>query len=133
MRPKSRKRPKSRSRQKSRRRPKSRRRSKSRRRPKSRRRQNQERDQNQEGDKKNTQLLGTEENKSCNLLGQKKSLNLSVPKNHATSQDKKKSHNLLVQQKITRPLGEKNVLKIPILVTIKLQEIGTGHLGLVFL
>ena len=43
----------------------------------------------------------------------------------------KKSHNLLVQQKITQPLGGKNVLKIQILVTIKLQEIGTGHLGLV--
>ena len=26
----------------------------------------------------------------------------------------------------------KNVLKIQILVTIKLQEIGTGHLGLVY-
>jgi hypothetical protein len=38
----------------------------------------------------------------------------------------------LVQQKITQPVGEKNVLTIPILVTIKLQEIGTGHLCLVF-
>ena len=37
----------------------------------------------------------------------------------------------MVQQKITQPLGDKNVLKIQILVTIKLQEIGTGHLGLV--
>ena len=44
---------------------------------------------------------------------------------------KKKSRNLLVKQKITQPLGGKNVLKIQILVTIKLQEIGTGHLGLV--
>jgi hypothetical protein len=44
---------------------------------------------------------------------------------------KKKSCNLLVQQKITQPLGGKNVLKIQILVTIKIQEIGTDHLGLV--
>ena len=52
-------------------------------------------------------------------------------KNHATSQD----------QKIRQPIGTtknhatswgKNVLKIQILVTIKLQEIGTGHLGLVY-
>ena len=43
----------------------------------------------------------------------------------------KKSRNLLVKQKIIQPLGGKNVLKIQILVTIKLQEIGTGHLGLV--
>ena len=37
----------------------------------------------------------------------------------------------MVKQKITQPLGGTNVLKIQILVTIKLQEIGTGHLGLV--
>ena len=57
---------------------------KSRNRPKSRRRQ------------KNTQLLGTEKNKSCNLSGQKKSLNLSVPK---------KSRNLSGQKKNTQPIG----------------------------
>ena len=44
----------------------------------------------------------------------------------------KKSCNLFVKQKITQPLGGKNVLKNQILVTIKLQEIGTGHLGLVY-
>jgi hypothetical protein len=57
---------------------------------------------------------------------------LITKKNHATSQDKK----------ITQPLGTtknhatswgKNVLKIQILVTIKVQEIGTDHLGLVFI
>ena len=42
-----------------------------------------------------------------------------------------KTHNLLVQQKITQPPGGRNVLNIQILVTIKLQEIGTGHFGLV--
>ena len=31
-----------------------------------------------------------------------------------------------------QPLGEKNVLKIQILGTIKIQEIGTDHLGLLF-
>ena len=34
-------------------------------------------------------------------------------------------------KKITQPLGEKKCPKNSILVTNKLQEIGTGHLGLV--
>ena len=63
----------------------------------------------------------------------KKSLALSVPKKSHNLSGQKKSRNLLVKQKITQPLGGKNVLKIQILVTIKLQEIGTGHLGLVYL
>ena len=46
--------------------------------------------------KKKTHILGTEENKSCNLSGQKKSLNISVPK---------KSRNLSGQKKITQPIG----------------------------
>ena len=63
-------------------------------------------------DKKITQPLATKEI-SQNLLGQKK------------------SRNLLGQKKSCNFLGQKNVLKIHILVTIKLQEIGTDHLGLV--
>jgi hypothetical protein len=66
---------------------------------------------NLSGQKKVTQPLGTK--KSSNLSGQKKSRNLLVQKNHTTSWDKK------------------NVLKIQILVTNKIQEIGTDHLGLV--
>ena len=79
------------------------------------------------------QLLGTEKKTNhATSWDKKKSLNLSVPK---------KSRNLS-GQKIMQPIGTtknhatswgKNVLKIQILVTIKLQEIGTGHLGLVHL
>ena len=37
----------------------------------------------------------------------------------------------MVQKIITQPLGTKNVLNIQILLTNKIQEIGTDHLGLV--
>ena len=43
----------------------------------------------------------------------------------------KKIMQLLGTKKITQPLGTKNVLKIKFLVTHKIQEIGTDHLGLV--
>ena len=77
-----------------------------------------------------TLLLGTEK-KSCNLSGQKKSLNLSRQKNHATSQDKKNHATSWNKKKSRNLLGHKKVLRIHILVTIKIQEIGTDHLGLV--
>ena len=77
-------------------------------------------------------------------MGQKKSLNFlgQQKKSRDLSGQKKKSRNLAGQKKITQPLNTKkmtqplwtkNVLKIQILVTNKVQEIGTDHLGLVFL
>ena len=81
--------------------------------------------------KNNTQLLGTEEKKIMQPFGTKKSVNLSVPKKIMQPLRTKKSGNLLVQQKVTQPFGATNVLKIPILATIEIHEIGTDHLGLV--
>ena len=69
-------------------------------------------------------------------------MNYGPKKSHSTSQYQKKSRKLsgqkisrklFVQQKIMQQLGGKNVLKIQILATIKLQEIGTDHHGLVLL
>ena len=61
--------------------------------------------------KKVTQPLGTKK-KSLNLLGQKNPATSWYTKKHTTSWDK-------------------NVLKIQILVTNKIEEIGTDHIGLV--
>ena len=63
------------------------------------------------------------EKQTMQPLGTKKVTQLLITKkNHATSQDKK-NH---------ATSWGKNVLKTQILATIKIQEIGTDHLGLVF-
>ena len=77
------------------------------------------------------QLLGTEQ-KIMQFLGTKKTLNLLGPKKSHNLSGLKKSRNLLGQKKSRNLLGQKNVLTIQILVTIKIQEIGADHLGLVF-
>ena len=65
-------------------------------------------------------------------LGTKKSHSTSRDqKNHATSWDKKNHATYWYKKKITQPLGTKKCPKIQILVTNKIQEIGTDHLGLV--
>ena len=55
---------------------------------------------------------------------------LGLKKNHPTSQDKNKITRTLGTKKITQPLRTK---KIPQPLQNKIQEIGTDHLGLVFL
>ena len=62
---------------------------------------------------------------------QKKSLNLSGQKNHATSRDEKNHATSWYKKNLTTSWGKK-CPKNSILVTNKIQEIGTGHLGLVF-
>ena len=69
-----------------------------------------------------TLLLGTEK-KSCNLSRPKKITQPLGTKKITQPLEKKKSRNLL---------RHKNFLKTQILVTIKIQEISTDHLGLVF-
>ena len=76
-------------------------------------------------------LLGTEK-KIIEPLGTKKNHSTSQDKkNHATSQDKKNHATSWNKKKIKQPFGTQKVLRIQILVTIKIQEIGTDHLGLV--
>ena len=53
------------------------------------------------------QRLGTEKKNHATSQDKKKSLNLWGQKNHATFCDKKKSRNHLVQKKITQPFGTK--------------------------
>ena len=93
---------------------------------------NQEGDQNQEGDP-NQEGEGNQEGDQ-NQADQNQAGDQNLErdqKNHTTSQDKKMTQPIGTTKNHATSWG-KNVLKIQIIVTIKLQAIGTGHLGFFF-